>query len=93
MKKAVETELNKIADTIPIVFDWVLRPEEFTGEELNLTPYGDIQTLIKDQVYTIPMPALFSVDHHKQVKEAYKRGGVPAVRQYCKSVTDKIQTK
>lgn len=91
MKKAIATQLNEVADTMPIVYEWTLIPEEFTGEELNLTPLGNHVKYEKDKVYTVPMPAMVAVTHKQQIKDAYKRGGLLAVKQYHQSVMAKIQ--
>jgi hypothetical protein len=93
MKKDIAQQLNRAAETTPTVFEWELRPEIFTGEELNLTPLGDHVYYIPENEYTVLMPTLVAVDHKQQFKDAYKRGGWEAVKLYHRAVMDKIKTK
>lgn len=92
MKKDIVRQLNKVAETTPIVFEWAEREEMFTGEELNLTPLGDVVKFKPDETYPVPMPAMVAVDHHKQFKDAYNRGGWPAVKEYHSGVMAKVKT-
>jgi len=89
----VATQLNKLAETTPVVFDWVLIPEIFTGAELNLSPLAETQTFEPTAMYTVNMPAMLAVNHKQQIKDAYKRGGFPAVKEYHQSVMAKIKNK
>ena len=66
-------------------------PAVFTGEEMNLSFFGESEEFIKDEMYMVPMPALVATEHKQQVKDAYKRGGLPAVQQYHQSVIAKIK--
>lgn len=91
MKKDIAKELHKIADSIPVVFEWSTEKIVMKGWELNLTPFGDHFKYEKDQDYLIDVPVMIGTEHKQQVKDAYKAGGTEAVRQYYKSVTDKIQ--
>lgn len=91
MKKDVAKQLAEIANTIPVVFEWELMPEEFTGEELNLTPFGDHQKFPPQEKYQIDMPTLVANMHRQQVKDAYKRGGLMAVKMYREDVINSIE--
>jgi len=91
MKKNIATELNQIADSIPIVFNWSTEKIIMKGWELNLTPFGDHFKYEKEQDYTIDVPVMIAVEHKQQVKDAYKRGGPSAVREYYQSVVAKIK--
>lgn len=91
MRKDVAKQLAEIANTIPVVFEWELMPEEFTGEELNLTPFGDHQKFLPKEKYQIDMPALVANTHRQQLKDAYKKGGIRAVEMYREDVIKKIQ--
>lgn len=91
IKKHIAQQLRAAADSTPTVFDWVMMPEQFTGAELNLTPLGEIMQLDADRVYTVDMPAMVAVDHYQQFKDAYKRGGWEAVREYHRSVMAKVK--
>lgn len=90
MKKDIAKQLADIANTIPVVFEWEMMPEEFSGEELSLTPYGDYQKFDKEGRYTIDMPALVANYHRQQLKDAYKKGGLPAVEKYRNDVLERI---
>ncbi len=91
MKKDIAKALAKAAETTPTVFEWELRPETFTAEELHLTPIADQMALVPGRLYTVDMPCLVAVDHKQQFKDAYKRGGWPAVKEYHRSVISKIK--
>lgn len=93
MKKQIATQLNEVASTMPIVYEWVLIPEQFTGAELNLTPLAKHVKYDADKVYDVPMPAMVAVTHKQQIKDAYKRGGLPAVKEYHQSVMAKIKMR
>lgn len=92
MKKNIAKQLAEIADTIPVVFEWELMPEEFTGEELNLTPYGEYQKFPPHEKYQIDMPTLVANMHRQQLKDSYKKGGIKAVEQYRDEVLRRIMS-
>lgn len=83
--------LLQVSEGMPVVFEWDMVPAEFTGEELNLTPLGEKNKYPKGETFKVFMPAMVAVDHRQQVKDAYKLGGWPAVKQYHTSVINKIQ--
>lgn len=91
MRKDVAKQLAEIANTIPVVFEWELMPEEFTGEELNLTPLGEHQNFPKHEKYQVSMPALVANMHRQQLKDAYKKGGIKAVEMYREDVVRRIE--
>lgn len=91
MRKDIVQQLHKAAETTPLVFEWIEVPEIFTAEELHLTPFADIMQLEPGAKYEVPMPALRAVEHKQQFKDAYKRGGWPAVKEYHSSVMAKIK--
>lgn len=91
MNKAIAKELNEIADSLPLVFKWIDIQEEFTGKELNLTPLGEIMPYDNDSVYVVMMPALEATEHKQQLKDAYCKGGWPAVHNYKMKVLQTIQ--
>jgi len=91
MKKEIAKQLAEIANTIPVVFEWELMPEEFTGEELNLTPFGDYQKFPPQEKYQIDMPTLVANMHRQQLKDAYKKGGLKAVEEYREDVIKRIE--
>lgn len=91
MRKDIAKELNKIAASIPLVFDWSTEKIIMKGWELNLTPFGDHYKYIAEEDYEVDVPVMIAVEHKQQVKDAYKRGGSAAVHQYYQSVKAKIQ--
>lgn len=90
MKKDIAKQLSDLANSLPVVFEWEMMPEEFTGEELNLTPFGDHQKFNKEEKYEVYMPTLVANFHKQQFKDAYKKGGLPAVEKYRNDILDKI---
>lgn len=92
MNNRVSKQLNEIADGLPLLFKWVDAPEEFTGAELNLTPLGEIIHYEPDVMYAVMMPALEATEHKQQIKDAYKRGGMPAVEAYKNFILRSVST-
>jgi len=90
MKKHISSRLEEVAKSLPLIFEWTTYPEKFYGWELNLTPlkekFGKFE---KDKVYEYPMPALRAVEHHQQLKDAYKNKGIEGVETYYNNVMDK----
>ncbi len=82
MNNEIARKLNQIADGMPILFKWVEVPEVFTGKELNLTPLGEFERFDPAASYTVLMPAQKATEHRQQIKDAYKRGGMEAVKVY-----------
>lgn len=91
MNQQLARELNAIADALPLVFKWVDIQEVFTGAELNLTPLGEILHYEPSEQYVVMMPALEATEHGKQVKDAYRKGGWPAVHEYKMNILQMIQ--
>jgi hypothetical protein len=91
MNHAISKQLNKIADTTPIVYKWDMEPITFKGWELKLTPLGDLKVFIDDQDYSVMMPVLIGTEHKQQFKDAYKKGGWMAVKEYHREVINSIK--
>jgi len=91
MKKDIASRLNEVAASMPIIFEWKTESILMKGWELNLTPLGDIYRLEKEKDYTVEVPVMVAVEHKQQLKDAYKRGGMPEVIRYHRSVMDKIK--
>lgn len=91
MNHHIAKQLNEVAATMPLVFVWETRPVLMKGWELNLTPLGEGVTFEKDTDYEIPVPCMVAVEHKQQIKDAYKRGGLPAVQAYHRQVMDKAK--
>ena len=92
MKKNIVNKLLEVADTLPIIYEWKMVPEVFTGEELNTTPLADKVKFKPDQEYTYPMPAMVAVDHRQQLKDAFKHSGIDGVQNYFNQTMDKAVT-
>ena len=92
MDKSIANKLREVASSLPIIYEWKMVPEIFTGAELNTTPLADAFRFEPDKEYTYPMPAMVAVDHRQQVKDAFKRGGVEGVEQYYFKTMDKAVT-
>lgn len=93
MKANIARQLNEVAETMPLVFEWEMRPETVEGSWLKYSPIADRQPIDPDQDYNIELPVMVAVEHKQQVKDAYKRGGFEAVREYHRSVMNKIKPK
>lgn len=91
MKKDLAKRLNEVAATMPTVFEWVEIPEVFTGQEMNLSAFGEAETFDERLNYVVMMPCLVAVNHKQQLKDAFKRGGIDEVVKYHRSVMDKIK--
>lgn len=93
MKKHIAKQLNQVAATMPTVMEWSMESEEVEGSWLIHSPIADSQPIDPNKTYRILLPVLRGVDHKQQVKDAYKRGGLEAVKQYHRSVMNKIKNK
>lgn len=91
MKNHIARQLNEVAAGMPQVFEWMPGKATMSGSDLNLTPLADKQKFDPDQMYEFNMPYMVAVEHKQQIKDAYKRGGLIAVKGYHKSVMDKIK--
>jgi hypothetical protein len=80
ISKQVEEQLKMVAESTPILFDWIMIPTPFLGEDLNLTPLAKEKKFNKGEVYHIPMPHLFSEDPIRIFRAAYLRGGFEQVK-------------
>lgn len=93
MKANIARQLNEVAETMPLVFEWELQPEVVDGDWLRFSAIGDTQKIDPAQQYRIDLPVMVAVSHKQQVKDAYKRGGFEAVKEYHRSVMNKIKLK
>ena len=93
MKKHIAKQLNKVAATMPTVLEWGMEEEEVEGSWLIHSPIADHQPIDPTKMYRIALPVLRGVDHKQQVKDTYKGGGLDAVKQYHRSVLNKIKLK
>ena len=91
MKHHIAKQLNEVADTMPKVFEWEMEMTVVEGDWLQFSPIADKQSIDPAQFYKVLLPVARAVDHKQQVKDAYKRGGLEEVRQYHRSVMDKIK--
>lgn len=91
MNKRIASQLNEVAATMPLAFEWKTETVLMKGWELNLTPLGEGVTFEKDADYEIPVPCMVAVEHKQQIKDAYKAGGLPAVQAYHRKVMDKAK--
>lgn len=90
MRKDIASRINEVAKGMPIVFEWESEPVIMKGWELMLTPIGDRHRLTPDRDYTIQVPVMRAVEHRKQMKDAYNRGGMDEVVRYHNTVMNKI---
>lgn len=90
MRKEIASRLNEVARTMPTVFEWKTEQVPMKGWELKLTPL-DSPSLVDDVDYLIEVPCMVAVEHRKQLKDAYNRGGMDEVVRYHKSVIEKIK--
>ena len=87
MKKEIASRLNKIADKMPHVFIEYKDTVKILGKELLLTPAAfNFPIIVPTHWYDIEIPKYVAVDHNKQVKDAYNRGGWKAVDLYSLEV-------
>lgn len=92
IKKDVAIQLRMIANSTPLLFEWIMLPTPFLGEDLNLTPLKTKDVKFESGVtYEIPMPHLRAVEHYQQLKDAYKKNGWQGVKEYHRIVIDKIK--
>lgn len=90
MKRKVHQQLKYIADELPLIFIEEVEFVDMPGYELRLTPYDDRMTINPSAVYRVRVPLFRAIDHAKEVKAAYKAGGMLQVKKYCQSVMDTL---
>lgn len=90
MKKNIATKLNDIAENLPTIWEWELGLAEFTGEEMNLSGFGETEKFDRLIIYSVEVPQMRAVEHKQQLKDAYKRGGDRAVELYVNGVIKKF---
>ena len=94
-KKEVARHLANLADTLPIVFELEYEEAIYTGEEMNLSGYGMEKRYEKGRYYKVQdLPVFRAVEHRQQLKDAWKKGGIDSVMEYCdriKSINQEIE--
>lgn len=86
MKKEIAKTIKTYAEKLPIIYEWEMGSEIMTGEEMNLSPYGDKRRYDKDRTYVVPVPQLRAVTHEQQMKDAHKAQGWQGVVDYVDRV-------
>lgn len=85
MKKAIASQLNSLAESMPHVLiehdDKII----MSGHDLLLTPLAD-QVTDRNAVYEVYIPKFIAVNHDQQLKDSYKRGGWDAIIIYVMEV-------
>jgi hypothetical protein len=87
MKKNVSKHLNDLAETLPTIFELEFEEAVYTGEEMNLSGYGEEKKYDKKKYYKVAdQPVFRAVEHKQQLKDAWKRGGIEEVIGYCERI-------
>jgi len=89
MKKPIAKRLDEIAGKLPLVFNEEQDYVWMSAEELRLTPIGDVMELDDSKEYKIGIPKYVAVFHEQQLKDAFKKGGAKAVKEYVDKVNSK----
>lgn len=85
-KKEVAKLLTRLADTLPLVFDLEYEKQTYTGEEMNLSGYGQTMVFDNKKQYELDYPVLRAVEHRKQLKDIWNKNGMNGVTRYCEEV-------
>jgi len=88
MKKNTAKLLNEFSEKLPLVFDVEYEYVPMFGWELKLTPLWT-DSLDKEEIYYVEVPLFRAVEHKQQLKDAYKRGGIPEVQNYFSTILKK----
>jgi len=87
LKKDVAKHLSDLAETLPLVFELEYEETIYTGEEMNLSGYGEEKRYEKGKYYKVTdLPVFRAVEHKQQLKDAWKRGGLEEVKGYCERI-------
>jgi hypothetical protein len=85
LKKAIASQLNSLAETMPHVLiehdDKII----MLGHDLLLTPLAN-QVTDRNATYEVYIPKFIVVNHNQQLKDSYKRGGWDEVIIYVMEV-------
>jgi hypothetical protein len=95
MQKKVAKHLSDLADTLPLVFELEYEEAIYTGEEMNLSGYGETKHYEKGKYYKVTdLPVFRAVEHRQQLKDAWKKGGLEEVKGYyerIKGINEEIE--
>jgi len=86
MKKADALAIKKLTSSMPPEVEIFPTKYTLTGEDLMLGGYKDLEPNIK---YEIDGYGVRVISHEPRIKEAFKRQGIPGVREYV----DKVKSK
>ena len=89
MNKKIAKVLSEIAATLPVIYEEEEDKVLMTGEELNLSGYGEFRTFEKNKVYEVPIPLYRAVEHRQQLKDAFKRDQMQGVHDYIQNFCSK----
>lgn len=90
MKKADVKAIKQLTGSMPPTVEVIPCKYVFTGEELMLGGYKD---LIKQELYEVDGYAVQTINHEPKIKEAFKRKGIPGVKEYVEHVKLKYFSK
>jgi len=93
MDKKIAKELSEIAKKLPIVFNQEEEIIHMSGEELNLTGYGEHRTFEKNKYYEVPVPLFRAVEHRQQLKDAFKKDKMNGVHNYIQTFCNKVNDR
>ena len=86
MDKGIAKRLREIAEMLPTVYNEESEIIYMSGEDLNLSGYGEYRKYDREKFYEVPMPLFRAVEHKQQLKDAFKKGQMQGVHQYIQSV-------
>lgn len=89
MKKDIAKKLSEIADLLPVIYQEEDDVVIMSGDELNLTGYGEYRIFEKNKLYEVPIPLYRAVEHKQQLKDAFKRYGMKGVHNYIQTFCNK----
>ena len=91
MRKQTATFLNKMAEQLPVIFNPIPIEIEMTGEDLNLSAYGETQRFVPTAIYKIPFVEFRAVEHKQQIKDAYRQNGEQGAIDYVNNVMNQYK--
>lgn len=87
MQKRVAKHLFDLAETLPTIFELEYEEAIYTGEEMNLSGYGETTRYDNKKFYkSKDLPVFRAVEHKQQLKDAWKKGGLEEVMGYCERI-------
>ena len=86
--KKLSTEIQRIADSLPEIYEVQHTKAKLTGEDIHLSGLNS-EGYAKDETeYLLTIPIFIAVNHKRKMAKAYKTDGIKGIINYVNSCYD-----